>query len=515
MGKEKESKKRGILNCHTLAFGIVLFALVAIGYMNALNTPFIMDDIWAIQDNQNLGDTSVIFERPLGFMRPLMIFISYTLGGHDPFFFHIFNVMFHFGTSVLLFFTIKQLLSEKYAWAASVLFAVHPILSEVVIWISALPSAQYSFFLMASLFSYIKNEKSGKRYWYYLSLLFCVLSVLSAEQAVALPLVIALLEISFFSLRTHWRRVVPYFIIAGGIAGFSLLNIGARIDSFQTNYYTKREFYNPLVHIPYSITSYLQLILFPKDLTIYHAEVAISWFMLALRWVGFIAFIACLIFAYRKSKPVFFWLSFFVVVLSPTLLPLNIVWMVAERYVYLAAMGIIVAVSYILVKIAEQKKYRSIVYTVIVVIAALLLMRTMARAMDWQSHDDFWVATVKTSPYSPNARNNMGYIYSTWGEQENAVAEYKAAVRLKPNYGDAYHNMALSYEKLNQYDNAFESYTQAIKYNPRLWQSHINIALIYNRAGKKDAAVDHVKKAMKYGAPIPESEALLHKITGQ
>lgn len=491
---------------------VVLGLLVGVAYFGTINTPFIMDDIWAIQDNPNLGDTSAIFVRPLGFMRPLMIFISYSLGGYDPSFFHIFNVLFHFGTSLLVFFTVKELIGKQYAWAASILFAVHPILSEAVIWISALPTTQYSFFLMASLFLYIKNEKTKKIYWYYLSLLFCMLSVLSAEQAVMLPLILVLLEVSFFSFRVHWRRVVPHFLIAGSIAGFSLLNIGARVNSFQTNFYTQREFYNPLVHIPYSITSYIQLILFPKDLTIYHADAAISWTMLIVRWVGFLIFMTSMVIAYRKSKPVFFGLGFFLLALMPTLIPMNIVWMVAERYVYLATAGIIIAVSYLFVSVAARRKNKAFVYAPIAIIALLLMLRTMVRGSDWQTHDDFWIATVKSSPASPNAHNNMGHIYSTWGEHASAVAEYQMAVLLKPNYGDAYHNMALSYERLKQPDKAVESYTMAIKYNPRLWQSHANLGVIYFVRGNKSKSREHIQKALQYGPPNPQLDELLKQL---
>lgn len=500
-----KTKKLDLSKHSFILLSLTLVLLIGIAYMGALNAPFIMDDIWAIRDNPRVGDPGLIFERPLGFMRPLMIHISYTLGGLEPFYYHIFNLIFHFGTAMFLFLIVRRLIGERPAWFASVLFAVHPILSETVIWISALPTPQYSFLLMVSLFAYITHEKTKKRRWYYITLFFCALSILSAEQAVALPLIIVLTEISFFSLKKNWKRVLPFLLIVGIKGGMSLMNIGPRLASFESDFYTKRVFYNPLVHLPYSISSYLELMVFPKNLTIYHADIAISWFALILRWIVLILFIIAIVYSFKKRRPVFFGLMFFILALSPTLIPINIVWMVAERYVYLGTAGIVIVIGYLLSLIADRKKYATAVYVVVIVAVALFLMRTTARVTDWQTEDDFWVATVQTSPTSPNAHNNMGYVYSKWGDDAAAIKEYKMATLLKPDYGDAYHNMAVSYAKVKQYELAIESLNNALKYNPRLWQSHQNLAALYYQRGDRERGRAELLKAISI---VPENNQL-------
>lgn len=490
---------------------LVLGVLTWFGYLNVISAPFILDDVWGIRDNPSAGDASQIFAHPVSFLRAFMIFVSYTIGHYDPAAYRMFNFAFHFGTALMLFLIIRELFNRRYAWMASVMYVVHPILIEAVTWISSLPSPQYSFFFMLSLFCYIKFNKVKNIGWYIGSIAACIFSLLSAEKAVVLPAVIVLTEISFFSIKKHWKYTIPFFVLAILSAASIFLHIGERVQSFQQNFYVERIIYNPLIHWPYSITSYLQMIFWPYNLTIYHADESLSIPLFVVRCIIFVIFVAGIIVSYKKARPIFYWLMFFIITLSPTMLPINIVWMVAERYAYLATAGVIAAAAYPLYLLSKKKKYTALVYIFVGLCTIGLLIKTISRNSDWQSEDDLWIATVKNSPYSPNAHNNMGDYYMRHNDVKNAIREFSLSVKLKPNYGDAYHNLGLAFLADKQYDNALAAFKQAVKLNPRLWQSLVNLALLYNAAGKQQEAHQYAVEARKYGPPDNSSIQIMNE----
>lgn len=203
----------------------------------------------------------------------------------------------------------------------------------------------------------------------------------------------------------------------------------------------------------------------------------------------------------EKNKKVFFWLSFFFVSLLPTLTPLKIAWIVAERYVYLGSIGIFVAVAIFfdwffekIKKKNEQYKYIAIAFFAIIILA--LSARTIIRNMDWKNEDTLWISTAKTSPSGQNIHNNLGDVYARQGNMEKSVEEFKKAIEINPRYADAYHNLANDYHDMGQIDLAIKNYQKALEFNPNLWQSYQNLADIYFNQGDYKKAQDYIQKAL-------------------
>lgn len=492
--KPVPDKKKRLSNELIFSF-ILLFILVLVTYFNVLNSDFVSDDLRGVTGNPTIGDASSIFARPLHFFRPLLLFISHSIGGFTPFFYRIFNLFFHLGTVWSLYLILALLVNSQIALFAAALFAVHPILTESVTWISGVTYPQYSFFLMLSFYFYLRSKKNSKRY--IPSLILFVFSMLSSEKAVVMPLLLICIEISFYSLKQNWKKIIPYFGIAGVVGGLFMLNIGARISSFQSEFYSKPEFYNPLEQLPIAISSYLQLIFWPSGLTIYHSELAMGTIEFIIRWIVLIILLVGIYISFKKSRFVFFWLCFFLLALSPTLIPLSIVWVVAERYAYLATAGVIAAFVYVLFKCAKTKEHESVVYTILIVLIIALMIRSIVRNIDWQNEDNLWIATGKTSPSSQNTHNNLGDVYGRRHDYARAIAEFKKAVEIKPDYADAYHNLANTYMETGNMSEAEKNYLLALKYNPQLWQSHQNLGALYYEQQKYDKALEEFSKAVE------------------
>ncbi len=476
---------------------LILTALVFVTYVNSLNNVFLSDDLAEIVNNPHVTDLSYqITTHPTGFIRPLIYWLSISIAGLNPFLIRLTNILFHLGSVWLIFAIITKLhQSKKLAFFVASLFAVHPAYAEAVVWISGGMYAQYAFFFLLSFWFYIYSP--AKKY-YLLSITSYLLSFMSHPvMPEALWLVFPLYELAYGNFKKNWLKALPFLILAVCYVFVNFSVLPERETTLQTVHYQEKGIDNPFMLIPVAIGSYFELLVFPKDLTLYHSELNFGPFVFSIIVAITLAFIGALFWAFKKNKPIFFWLSFFWLALAPTLTPFRLNWIVAERYLYLSSIGIFVAVGLALGPLLKKKQYQTIATAILVFILIALSVRTIFRNIDWATEDNLWIATGKTSPSSPNTHNNLGDVYGRHGDKQAALREFQTAIDLKPDYGDAYHNLANTYRELGQMDKALENYQNAIKYNPGLWQSYQNIAAIYFQAKMYDKALANIQQAIK------------------
>ena len=472
-----------------LPYLLLLFILILITYSNSLNNVFLSDDLAEIVQNPNIGNFSNILARPFGFIRPILYWTAFHIGGLNPLFFRSINIFFHIGSVFVIFYLFNNLYSRRLALFVAGIFAVHPTISEAVVWISGGMYPQYSFFFLLSFLLYILSAK--KRLFYLLSICFYLLSLMSHPQMpLALFLIFPIWELSFGNFKKNWWKTIPFLVLAISYAFITLSALPERETTLQSVHYQERGIDNPILLIPVAISSYFELTIFPKTLTLYHSELQFGQIGFIIRFLITLIFLAVIFFSFKKNKYVFFWSSFFLIALAPTLTPFRLNWVVAERYLYLPIVGLLALAGFGL------DKLKKIGFTLFIIILILLSSRTVIRNIDWKNEDNLWIATGKTSPSSPHTHNNLGDVYGRRGDKQAALREFEKAIELKPNYGDAYHNLANTQRELNQFDKALENYQNALKFNPNLWQSHQNMAAIYFQAGQYEQALENIQKAI-------------------
>ncbi len=471
---------------------LLLFFLILATYINSLNNAFLSDDLAEIVQNPNIGSFSSVLAHPYGAIRPILYWSIIHIGGLNQILFRLINVFFHIGSVFLIYLIFKHLYSKKLALFVSAIFAVHPAISEAVVWISGGMYPQYTFFFLLSFLFYILSFK--RKLFYLLSSIFYLLSFMSHPQMpLALFLIFPLWELSFGNLKKEWKKSIPFLIIS---IAYLLLSLGAlpeRETTLQTVHYQEAGIDNIFILMPIAVSSYFELTFFPKTLTLYHSELNFGPIQFIIRAILSILFLAAILLAFKKNKFIFFWLSLFLIALAPTLTPFRLNWIVAERYSYLPILGIIAVVCSGIIKLSEKIKWLNYLIPVVII---LLSARTIVRNIDWKNEDNLWIATGKTSPSSPNTHNNLGDVYGRWGDKQKSLRQFQTAIALKPNYADAYHNSANVYREMGQIDKALENYQNALKFNPNLWQSHQNIAAIYFDQKQYDKALENIQKAI-------------------
>ncbi len=486
---------KSFLKNHWLNLTLLLF-LVLVTFTNALNNAFLSDDLAEIVQNPNIGNLSNITSHPFGVIRPFLYWVVFHIGGLNQILFRSINLGLHLGNVFLVYILFNLLFSKRISIFVAAIFAVHPAISEAIIWISGGLYPQYTFFFLLSFVFYILSSKNVRYYW--LSVLSFMFSLMSHSQmSLALIVIFPLYEVCFGNFKKNFKKSIPFFIMGIAYAFIIFAGLPERETTLQSVHYQERGVDNPLVLVPVAVSSYLQLTFFPKTLTLYHSELAFGPVEFAIRAFITLIFFAGLLLSFKKSKKVFFWSSFFIIALSPTLTPFRLNWIVAERYLYLPILGLLALTAFGVEKLSSYLKLKWLIYAVLAVVLIALSARTIVRNIDWKNEDNLWIATGKTSPSSPNTHNNLGDVYGRQGDKQRALQEFQKAVELKPDYGDGYHNLANTYRELGQTDKALENYQNALKFNPNLWQSYQNIAAIYFQEKMYDKALENIQKAIE------------------
>ena len=120
--------------------------------------------------------------------------------------FHLFNICVHFLNVLLVYALAGRLLAHDYdarrmhwlAMFAALLFAVHPVNTEAITYISGRSMSLMTLFYLVAFLAYIKGSEEKKAVWLYVaSPALFILAVATKETAVTLPLALLLWEICY------------------------------------------------------------------------------------------------------------------------------------------------------------------------------------------------------------------------------------------------------------------------------------------------------------------------------
>lgn len=179
----------------------ILFAIaVFLCYFLILDTPFkTMDDYLSIVDNpviKSLGNIPQIFKSSFfskgTYWRPLVhlsFALEYKFFALDAFYYYLDNIVLHVLASFAVFLLVGKLLKNRMVgiWTG-LLFAVHPVHWEQVTNVPGRSILLCGAFFFYSFWMFLKAVDSGRMRDVFFSLVLYILSLLSKESAVILPI---------------------------------------------------------------------------------------------------------------------------------------------------------------------------------------------------------------------------------------------------------------------------------------------------------------------------------------
>jgi len=435
---------------------VALCALVLIAYAGSLSNGFVWDDNQQIVMNPALRASSPwihLFSSDVwgyahrdqsahsNYYRPLQM-VSYRVTaawlGLQPQYLHILSVLFALA-AVLAAFSVYFKLTRRLAvaFAAAALFAVHPVHSEAVDWISALPELGCATFILIAfgLFLSARGQTSDQssdqspdqsspqspdltatrlpKYWLLLclSLLAFTLALLWKETAMVFPAIIAayvfcLAPDNFPNrLRESARLSFPFWCALAGYLALRFLILG--FLSMHQRIWQLTPFQDAL-NAFHLMALYWWKLIAPLRLNAYYVFSPIRSIAdpRAIAGVLFVA-TACLAIYYgfrRAPLAVFAALWIFI-----TLLPVMNIYALgrnvfAERYLYLPSVGFCLLTALIgasAIKRFPEKFQKPLAAFLLTAVVVWFSWETFARNPDWHDDATLFGATLASSPDAP------------------------------------------------------------------------------------------------------------------
>lgn len=484
-------------------------------YLNALNGAFVSDDYATIPQNPLIGSFSNSLK---GSFISILNWLVYKLFGFgSPLPFHLVSLVLYLSVIVLGFVLLYMITNNKLLTQITmILFAVNPLHVEAVSWISGKPYLISPITVMITLIIFVQYLKSGNKKLILPLLLSTAICFYSEKVRFFSLIFLGLLYILSYNWKgknnINWIKVISIStVVVVMVAILIYPAVMVRINAVNSGTNASGSiFYDPFFQYPTSMAKYLQLIWFPIDLTLYHTMYIFpNW----LNWAILLSYLSMLVYFYFKNKNYFFALAFIFAAAAPSMAPVKVSWLVAERYMFFGSLGFSLFLG---LTILSLSKYLKLVpATLFVSLVIFSTVRTWTRNIDWQSNHNLWVNTCQVSPNSHNAWNNIGDDYDKLRDYASAIKGFTQSTIVKPNYADAFHNRANIFYKVGRLDLARESYETAIRLNPGLFQTYMSLVQIDLTLKDKELALKDAGKLLELSVDNPQSWYIMGVVQAQ
>jgi len=452
--------------------------------------------------------------------------LNYVLGGLNPRGYHLLNLLLHGANAVLFFLIARRLIALARPGGASptssalslgaafsaLLFAVHPLRVESVVWITERKDVLCGLFFLAALLAYLKTVESGTldRRWQVVSLASFAAALLSKAAAMPLPAILFLLDV--YPLRRArgalaWRHIlvekIPWAILgaAGAVVALRAVYSGTAVTdyaryglsarlamtTFTFVFYPARWFWPvelmPLYELPPEIR-----LLAPRFLLPALAFLGVTAVLLALRrrWpAGLAAWVASILMLLPISGAVHSGHQ-----------------LAHDRYSYLSGLGLALlfggGLTWLLNARALGRVSAVIARSVTagaVAVVLVLAIGTWDQSKVWQDSETLWTWATGTDPQCAICWNNLGTSLTDQKRHAEAEAAYRRALALRPNRASVVNNIATALYGQQKYAEAEEMLKVALKLDPGLTGALMNMGALRAQEGRYAEALEYFRPA--------------------
>ena len=501
----------------TLIAAAVLLLAISAAYANSFTGSFHFDDLHQIVENPNLRD---IRNLPLFFTspgagsatpgdegyRPVLCStfgLDYLVSGGRSWSFHITNTAIHFLNALLLFFIVRAVFrkagNKEAGWAplfVSLAFALHPVQTAAVTYISGRSAVLAAFFSLLSVLGFVRFKEDGpaRHGWLVLSVLSFFIGLLTKETAVSCIGLIFLFLLVFPGRDGRIKRFAALIPYSGALILFLVLK-----KALQGFYVVSGA---PHGIMEYFISElkvfllYLRLLFLPVNQSAdYNLPVSGTFDLKAASSVIIISAALIYLWKSRRRNPAgaFFGL-WFLAALAPESSLIPITDTAVEYRLYLPLAGFVACAAAFSGGLMTR---RSISFAA----AALVLFGVLAynRNNVWADEYSFWSDALLKAPLSARAHIGLGSALMDKGEHEAALREFLKALKVETLYDRAgtYNDIGLCYINLGKPGEAEQSFIAGTVSDPEMYMNYNNLGGLYLSNGEYGKAAGFLEKALK------------------
>ena len=508
-----------------LAIAIAALAGFVVHYPGVHADAFFLDDNQFLLDNplvQNPGWPSAkrfiteVFEPSTveGYYKPLTmisLMLDYARSGHslDAAPYRLTNVLLHTANAGLLALLIYLLLGRPIAaGCAALLFAVHPVNVEAVIWIAERKTMLATFFALLSMIAYVRFAETRAGGWYAGCALAFVAAALAKPIVIMLPALLLILDVWPLRLINSKRDVlrmliekVPLFVIA---AVFAAITFVSQTRAAGTQLPTQWSLLRMPLIICHNLVFYVRELLVPFGYYPFHPfpdPVAITQPAMIAGLIGTAVLIVALWLSVRRTRVAWASALFFVVAVFPTLGVIGFTIVIAaDKYAYLPSIGVYIAVAGLLAWLIDRpaaRLARVAVPAVVLAIAVVFTIGVNIRQRAWRTVDTLYARVMEMAPDAAIPRTNYGIIMYDRGEFAAAEKLYRESLRIRPAQAEAHNNLANALLAQGRPNEARAEFAEALNIWPDYPDAHVGYGYILSLAGDLEGAIQHERRALE------------------
>ncbi len=505
---------------------LLIVFLIWVAYANSLKVPFNFDDEVVIKNNDGIKNLEVYKNLyPLHYRHffYLSFALNYAVGNLNPLGYHIVNITSHCLSSLILWGIIFLTIKRGTTWGTrsafsiasitTIIFALNPVHTEAITYISGRSSSLSALFFLASLLFFIlgnlRENSSGNRkliFWFVCYLMAGV-ALFTKETTGVLILIFPLYDLCFMR-NGNWIsfRIRAWFYLPIPLAALFVFNGSPELIQIADEWKNKISLGYAFQQV--SVISYaIKLILLPFNLVFdydfpnanYTRD---TWRIVSYLFLGsgLILFIYSI---YKRFPWAAFGLLWFLITIFPTNGILPRMDLLSERNLYLPSIGLIFILTII--------SYRSLIFnrkqgpiekkftlSALITIVLSFTFLTYHRNLDYQSNLSLWEDAHKKSPQKARIYHNLSHFYTEKGNYDQAFVMLKklAATNATPYYlSYAHTNLGNLYVRYGKMDLAEKEFKDALRYYPKLPTGHFNLGVLYASRGQNSLAKNLLEKA--------------------
>lgn len=501
---------------------IIIIIIGFITYFNSLFNPFIFDDNGQIVNNLtvhsisnilniflNRFDSSLVnlYYKPIQF---LIFTIIYSIVGSNTFLYHLLQLIFHISNSILVFLIFKRYMKYNLSFILSLLFLIHPINNDTVVYISNLQDVLFVFFGLISLYL-LQKDLQKKRHIFFVNL-FLLLSILSKETG-ALFFIIDFIYIYFFqktkikifslfSLLIIILYLPLRFLVTSDIPENAIIPI------------MSLNFWERMSNVPLIILYYFKTLLYPKDLI--HINTWIiqdinltNFYIPILIDIGILTCFSCMyIYLYKKKKYIsFLFFSWIVIGLGIHLHIIPLDATANNRWFYFPFIGILGLVGLFFQNIKISKTIEKGCIIIVFILIFILILRSIERNIDWRNEYTILVNDIKISKNDYMVELLYGNYLVKNNKNDEAYTHIMKAIKLFPENELAWTLLGNYYYNKNKKSAAMKAWQKSISLKENI-HAYENLALSLSLNDQSDKTLNFIRKAT---GKFPFSEKLWYR----
>src|SRR6266704_441221 len=545
----RKNRSRRLELQHAVIPLVIAFSTFA-AFLPALQNQFVSwDDAENFLDNphyRGLAWTHLrwMWTTHLGHYIPLTwmtLGLDYLLWGMNPVGYHLTSLLLHAANAVGFFFVVRRLLTQALsspserghalavsAGFAALLFAIHPLRVESVVWVTERRDVLSGLFYLLAILVYLRACEQGAsgRGWYWLSVAVFVCALLSKSMVVNLPVVLLILDV--YPLRrlggfVGWwsdpaRRIyvekIPFVLLA---AAASAIALWAQLSHDTMVSVVQLSALGRLAVSVYGVSFYLWKTVAPVNLSpLYELPPTVNpWAPPFLLSYGLVLAITAIVLALRRRVPGLpaAWVAYIVVLLPVLGIFQSGPQIAADRYTYLAGLGwAILAGAGLLSCWRSSRRSKTgtpatwLLAGIALCVVVGLGVLTWNQVHVWHDSEKLWSHAVAIDPRSPVGQYSRGLVLAQQGKLTEAMEHYQTALRLNPDYADAHNNVGAVLAEQGRLAEAIEHYREALRLKPDYADAHYNWGNALAQQGKPAEAIEHYRQALR----IKPDDALSH-----